>query len=410
MSFLFFKRNGGIEMKEKDSSKRNLNLIMIETILTSIGAGFSVPIISIFWNSIGMNQTDIGFVQMMFTIVIVLLDIPMGYLADRFNRKVLNIVGDIGVALTFIYYAFSKNMYMAILSECLLGVCMSMTNGVDQAFIKNNADKIDKTGKLFKKLNSQIYTYRYSAMFIVMLIGGIISKYSLRLAVGISFLPYFIGGIVAFFIKDDSKKIESNHKNMLKDMCFNVKEILKDKKVRNYLLAYVIGSEITHPQIWVFTPLMIMVGVPIEIVSLGWILTQIFQILGAKLAEKLVEIKTSVKFIAMIAISILWMGVLVINTNIFTIWVFVLNGLIRGLFSGSIVTPLQENTKEEHQTSVISIASTGAKILYIPLVYIINYLGNIKLQLALLGMIVIFTPISLYVYNKLRKSENINKT
>lgn len=397
-------------MKEKDSSKRNLNLIMIETILTSIGAGFSVPIISIFWNSIGMNQTDIGFVQMMFTIVIVLLDIPMGYLADRFNRKVLNIVGDIGVALTFVFYAFSKNMYMAILSECLLGLCMSMTNGVDQAFIKNNADKIDKTGKLFKKLNSRIYTYRYTAMFIVMLIGGIISKYSLRLAVGISFLPYFIGGIVAFFIKDDSKKIESNHKNMLKDMCFNVKEILKDKKVRNYLLAYVIGSEITHPQIWVFTPLMIMVGVPIEIVSLGWILTQIFQILGAKLAEKLVEIKTSVKFIAMIAISILWMGVLVINTNIFTIWVFVLNGLIRGLFSGSIVTPLQENTKEEHQTSVISIASTGAKILYIPLVYIINYLGNIKLQLALLGMIVIFTPISLYDYKKLRKCENISNT
>lgn len=410
MSFLYFKRNGGIEMKEKDSSKRNLNLIMIETILTSIGAGFSVPIISIFWNSIGMNQTDIGFVQMMFTIVIVLLDIPMGYLADRFNRKVLNIVGDIGVALTFVFYAFSKNMYMAILSECLLGLCMSMTNGVDQAFIKNNADKIDKTGKLFKKLNSRIYTYRYTAMFIVMLIGGIISKYSLRLAVGISFLPYFIGGIVAFFIKDDSKKIESNHKNMLKDMCFNVKEILKDKKVRNYLLAYVIGSEITHPQIWVFTPLMIMVGVPIEIVSLGWILTQIFQILGAKLAEKLVEIKTSVKFIAMIAISILWMGVLVINTNIFTIWVFVLNGLIRGLFSGSIVTPLQENTKEEHQTSVISIASTGAKILYIPLVYIINYLGNIKLQLALLGMIVIFTPISLYAYKKLRKCENISNT
>lgn len=395
-------------MKGKDMCKRNLNLIMIETILTSIGAGFSVPIINIFWNSIGMNQTDIGFTQMMFTIVIVLLDIPMGYLADRFNRKVLNIIGDIGVALTFIFYAFSRNMYMAILSECLLGLCTSMTNGVDQAFIKYNADKIDGTGKLFKKLNSQIYTYRYTAMFIVMLIGGIISKYSLSLAVGISFLPYFIGGIVAFFIKDDSKKIESNHKNILKDMCVNVKEILKDKKVRNYLLAYVIGSEITHPQIWVFTPLMIMVGVPIEIVSLGWIFTQIFQILGAKVAEKIVEIKTSVKFIAMITISVLWMSVLVINTNIFTIWVFVLNGLIRGLFSGSIVTPLQENTKEEHQTSVISIASTGAKILYIPLVYIINYLGNIKLQLALLGMIVIFTPISLYAYKKLRKCENIN--
>lgn len=395
-------------MKQKDNYKRNLNLIMIETILTSIGAGFSVPIISIFWNSIGMNQTDIGFVQMMFTVVVVLLDIPMGYLADRFNRKLLNIIGDIGVALTFIFYAFSKNMYMAILSECFLGLCMSMTNGVDQAFIKYNADKIDSSGKLFKKINSKIYTYRYIAMFVVMLIGGIIAKYSLRLTVGISFLPYFIGGIVAFFIKDNAKRIETKHNNILKDMCFNVKEILKDKKVRNYFLAYVIGSEITHPQIWVFTPLMLMVGVPIEIISLGWIFTQIFQIIGAKIAEKLVEIKTSVKFIAIIAISVLWMSVLIVNTNIFTIWVFVLNGLVRGLFAGSLVTPLQENTKEEHQTSVISIASTGAKILYIPLVYIINYLGNIKLQLALVGMVAIFLPISLYAYSKLRNGENIS--
>ena len=92
-------------MKEYSDYQKNLNLTIIETILTSIGVGFSVPIINLFWNSIGMNQTDIGFTQMIFTIVIVCLDIPMGYLADRFNRKILNIIGDIGVSLTFIYYA-----------------------------------------------------------------------------------------------------------------------------------------------------------------------------------------------------------------------------------------------------------------------------------------------------------------
>ena len=63
----------------------------------------------------------------------------------------------------------------------------------------------------------------------------------------------------------------------------------------------------------------------------------------------------------------------IINTNIFTIWVFVLNGLVQGLVSGSIVTPLQEKTKEEYQASVISIASTGARLLYIPLVFIIYH-------------------------------------
>ena len=55
-------------------------------------------------------------------------------------------------------------------------------------------------------------------------------------------------------------------------------------------------------------------------------------------------------------------------------------------------------TKDEVQTTVLSIASTGARLLYIPLVYIINYLGNIKLQYALIGMVLIFCPISIYTY------------
>ncbi len=89
--------------------KHNLERIVFETILTSIGAGFSVATITIFWNSIGMNQTAIGFVQMAFTIVICCLDIPMGYIADRFNRKALNVIGDFGVAIVFILYAFAQN-------------------------------------------------------------------------------------------------------------------------------------------------------------------------------------------------------------------------------------------------------------------------------------------------------------
>ena len=354
-----------------------------------------------------MNQTDIGFTQMIFTIVIVCLDIPMGYLADRFNRKILNIIGDIGVSLTFIYYAFARNMYMAILAECLLGVFMAMTNGVDQSFIKYNADKIDSSGNLFKKINTKIYTMRYASSFMVMLIGGFISKYSLRLTIIMSFFPYIIGGIVAFFIKDYADKSERKHKNVLKDMIISTKEIMKTKETKTYILAYIVGKELTHPHIWIFTPLLIMVGVPIEIVSIGWILSEIFKIIGAKIAEKICNIKTSVKFAMSVVITFLWMLVLIINTNIFKVWIFVLNGLICGVSLANLITPLQETVKEEYQTSVISIASTGARLFYIPLVYIINYLGNIKPQLALVGMIVIFTPISLYIYNELKKCEKV---
>ena len=385
--------------------ERNLKIIMWESILTSIGAGFSISTITVFWNSIGMNQTAIGFVQMIFTIVILFLDIPMGYIADRFNRKVLNIIGDIGVAVTFLFYGFAQNMYMAIIAESLLGIFLAMTNGVDQCFVKFNANKIDSTGELLKKINTKMHTLKYITMLFVILIGGFIAKYNLRLTVSLSFIPYMIGGIIAFFIKDYNGKAKVIHKNPIKDLVGNVKKIIKTPKVKTYLLSYIVGREITHSQIWVLTPLLIMVGVPIEIVSLGWIFNNIMQIIGGKIAEKMIHLKISNKFAIPVLIEIIWIIILIVNTNVVTVWLFTLNGLVHGLVNGSLITPLQEATKDELQTSVMSIASTGARLLYVPLVYFTNYLGNIKLQLALVGVAIVFIPIGLIVYKQLRRLE-----
>ena len=75
---------------------------------------------------------------------------------------------------------------MVIIAECLLGVFMAMTNGVDQSFIKFNVNKIDDKGDLLKIVNARINTFRYIAMLLVVLIGGFIAKYNLRLTVFLS--------------------------------------------------------------------------------------------------------------------------------------------------------------------------------------------------------------------------------
>ena len=393
--------------KKNDQNKYHVNLrkIIAETILTSIGVGFSVATITVFWNSIGMDQKDIGFVQMIFTIVVICLDIPMGYIADRFNRKILNVIGDLCVAFVFLLYACAQNIYMAILAECLLGIFMAMTNGVDQSFIKYNCNKIDPSGHLFKETNAKVYTLRYVSLFVVVVIGGFISKLSLRLAVGMSFLPYFAGGILALQIKDYNGKVKPKHKNPLKDMGYYIKRIITDKKTRTYLIAFILGKEITHSQVFIFTPLLIMCGVPIEIVSLGWILNQLMQIIGGKISEKMVNLKTSNKFAIPIIIELSWLLILVIKTNIFTVWLFALNGLVHGLTQGSLITPLQEATDDEIQTGVMSAATTGARILYTPLIFFINYLANFKLQYGLLGIFILFLPACAITYIKLKALE-----
>ena len=385
--------------------KKNLRRVLAETILTSIGAGFCIPVMTIFYESIGMNQTDIGITQMGFTIIVCFLDIPMGYVADRFNRKTLNIIGDFGVALSFFVYSLAQNMYMCLLAETLLAIFSAMTNGVDQAFLKYNCYELDESGELFKKLNAKAFTARYVALLVSTILGSLIAKYSIRASILAAFFPYLAGGIISFTIVDTGEKAKGETRNLFIDMLKTLKKILSKKTTRTLLYSNILGNEITHPQVWVFTPLLLFCGVPIEIVSSGWVLYYIMQTLGGKLSERMVGLKYSKKFIIPMAIEISWMIVLIVHTNIVTIWLFALNGLVHGLISGHSMSALQESVEDEYQTSLVSVASTCKRLMYIPLVYFINYLGDIKLQYSLVGMCVIFIPLCTIVYFMLKRFE-----
>lgn len=387
------------------SYRHNMKLIMFEMVLTSVGAGFSVSTITDFWNSIGMDQKLIGFVQMMYTIVVLILDLPMGYVADRFNRKILNIIGDIGIAVSFVFYAFSNSMYAALTAECLLGLFTAMTSGVDRSFMKATAKKINPSDEFLDRVSKEFFVLKYSTMFIVILIGGFVSKIGLRLVIGLSFIPYFIGGIIALGIVDYTDKAKTKKENPFDDMLANFKELMKVPKIRIYTICYILGKEITHSQIWVFTPLLERCGVPQEFTCLGWMLNHLMQIVGIAISKKMGKLKMSHKFIWPVIIELIWVLALVFHTNIVTVWLFGLNGLVGGMVDGNLLTPLQKETEDEKQTQVMSIASTGARLLYIPMVAIANCLGKIELELALLSVFVVFLPICLISYIKLKKIE-----
>ena len=330
----------------------------------------------------------------------------MGYIADRFNRKIINIIGDIGTAFTLLLYASANSMLVVTISECLLGLFMAMTNGVDQAFIKLNCEKIDPSGELFKKRNIQSQVARYAALFITTATGGLIARYSLRLAIGASFVPYFAGGIMAMMIKDDETKLVQKFKNPLKDMWMAIKDLISNKKTLTYLFVYVSANEITHSQIWVFTPLLLLVGVPIEIVSLGWVLNFAMQTIGGKLSEKLVHLDVSKMYAIPMIIEFTWMIIIIVHVNIVTVWLFAFNGLVHGLARANLGTVLQNSAKDEVQTSVMSLASTFCRILYIPLVAVVNYFGNIQFVYALICVCGVFIPFFIINMIMLKKIKN----
>ena len=76
-------------MKTRDPTLKptvnNLRLVMAES---SITAGLlAMSVLTPFFNSIGLNQTQISETQMMFMVITILFNLPLGYIADRFSAE-----------------------------------------------------------------------------------------------------------------------------------------------------------------------------------------------------------------------------------------------------------------------------------------------------------------------------------
>ena len=208
------------EHKVLKSARRNLNLVMAESAIT---AGLlAMSVITPFFNSIGLNNQQISEVQIYFTVVVILLNVPMGYIADRLSRKWANIIGDFGHAIIFLAYSQVASFAGAVICECICGITSALSDGVDQSLIKHFTGKISQiTGesetKLLKTNTARLEILKQACNLIFLMLGGPIGAISLRLAIALSAANYFVGGVISIFVVDDSEKLKPEQKNPLKD-------------------------------------------------------------------------------------------------------------------------------------------------------------------------------------------------
>ena len=400
-------------MKKHNASKlansaiRNLRLVMAESAIT---AGLlAMSVITPFFNSIGLNNQQIAEVQIYFTVVVVLLNIPMGYIADRISRKWANIIGDFGHAIVYLVYSQVATFTGAVICECLCGIAAALSDGVDQSLIKHFVSKISQeTGesetKLLKSKTAKLEVCKQVCNLTLLILGGPIGAISLRLALALSSVNQFIGGTISIFIKDDSEKLRPSHKNPLKDIYGIARNAIKNQPLRTRIFAYAVGREMTHGVIWIATPLFLKAGIPMEVVSFAWAFNAIMCIMGAKLAGKysknLSDAKIMAVPVALMSVSMLIMG---IHLSIFTVWLYGAMGITQGWTAATLAPMVQKHAKPSEQTSILSITKTIAELLYIPAVWIIGRVADIRLEYGLLATLIIFLPLGLIIINKLKQ-------
>ena len=385
----------------KNDPMRNLRLVILESAVT---AGIlAVPIMTPFYLSIGLSQEQIAMSQMAFTAATMILNLPLGWVADRFSRKWANVIGDSIVAFSLLLYSTAQSFWFVVLCETLCGVGNALSQGVDSSLLKHFSEKIDDSGRIFRSKYAKMASYRQIATLTILLLGGPIGAIDFRLAIAASAVNHFAGAFASLLIVDDSERLRATS-NPLLEIAALVKRNMNNRKLRVRIAAYAVAREMTHGIIWVFTPLMLRVGVPLAVVSVGWAINFAVAYLGTRLARRFApKMKDWQLFIVPIALISFASIIMYLNLNTVTICLYACFGLAQGWSSATMMPLVKEQTRAAEQSSVESLARVIAQLLYIVAVWAINRAADIRLEYSLLATMAIFVPLAIPIVLKLRK-------
>lgn len=386
--------------------KISFRLLRTEMVITK--TLMSIAIMVPFWNSIGMDQGQIGLSQLVFTGIVLALNMLTGLLADKVSRKWCNFVGDAIVAACLIAYSTVDSFTGVVVCEAVFGLGAALSHGADSGLFKGfcgllSRDEAHKQ-RLIHHFNGQISIWRPILQIVLVIIGGYIGATSPRLAILLSAVPFAIGAIAMLFVREVGERLEGSSRNPLREIWTVIQHTAHDVQLRWSMAAFAVGGKITHVMIWALTPILVFVGIPVQIVALGWAINLCMVTVGAVAAKKWApRLPEWLQFALPVSATLVALSMMLIHLSIWTVGFYAVLGFTQGWTSSALQAMVQIHARDDRMASVDSAASSVAMLLYMPLVWLIGSVGVSDIRWSIVVTLAVFTPLTIITSLKLRQ-------
>ena len=155
------------------------NIFRLYVIKTAKWFSLVMPVIVLFYKDNGLNMQQIFWLKSIYSIGVVVMEIPSGYFADVWGRKKTLVLGSILTAVGYFIYAATGNFLGFLFAEIALGVGQSFISGADSALLYDSLKELDAEKK-YLRLEGRITSYGNFAEAIAGVIGGWLAALSLR--------------------------------------------------------------------------------------------------------------------------------------------------------------------------------------------------------------------------------------
>ncbi|MCK5474441.1 MAG: MFS transporter [Candidatus Aenigmarchaeota archaeon] len=364
-----------------------------------------VPILVIFFQAKGLTITQVMSLQALFALMVVILEVPTGAVADILGRKKTITLGTIFVGLGVACYAFAESFLGFVFAEMLFAIGAALASGADTAILYDTLKKLKKE-KLFTKIVGRTTAIGFVALAVASIIGSQLYTIDIHLPMLAAIIPAIIAGVVVYSMHEPTKynskiTIENTVNTMKKSLRF----VATHKQVKWLVLYASAFLAFDKAMFWLFQPFFVSVG--LGVTSIGWVFAVMSLIVAAgslgahKIEDAIGEKASLILMPAVTVIAFLFLSF----ENLY--WGVI--AVILGQFAWGYSTPVMGEYVNRHVSSknratvlsVQSLAMNLAAAVTLPFVGYIVDVYSLSQAFMLSAFLLFSINIILYIVRKL---------
>ncbi len=326
---------------------------------------FIMPIIVLFFYENDLNQTQIMILQSIFSIGVVVFEIPSGYFSDVFGRKHTLVIGSIISTMAFAIYAFSSGFWGFLVAELILGLGASFISGTDSAMIYDSLIEAGRENEYAKIEGRRTSAANFSETT-ASIIGGLLATISLRFPFYVELAVMSLSIPLAMSLVEPERHKFDNSQGNFKGILRIVRFAIHDHAEIKWLIIYssVIGSS-TLTMVWFIQPYLDSVGLPVAYFGLVWAALNfsvgVFSMVAYRIERLLGQSKT---LLMLLPLSVL---AYILSAFIHSLWViavFFIFYFVRGIHGPMLKEYINRLTSSDKRATVLSVKNMFGRLLF----------------------------------------------
>ncbi len=150
----------------------------------------------------GMSLTQIGSIEAIFWVTVVVAEVPTGAVADQWGRRVSLALGGAMLCLGSVVFAFSSTYVVLLAAYLTMAVAITMYSGAGHALVYDTLRQLGRT-KVYEKHIGRSDALAFGSMLEATLLGGplvALIGYSGTILLGAVFMG--VAGSIALFLRE----------------------------------------------------------------------------------------------------------------------------------------------------------------------------------------------------------------